>query len=138
MKAQSSNLQSSNPEGRRIRGDLLARVESLCDRVLDVADALARQGVSRRIIDQFVGAGTAVGANVFESDEAMSRADFVKCLAIASKEANETRFWLRLIGRRGWIDSPRLADLEQECQEVRRVMGAMIVATRDGKARENN
>lgn len=114
----------------RLNAELLDRVERFSDRVLDVVDALPARTVRARIIDQIAGAGTSVGANVFEADEAVSRADFCKCLGIAAKELSETRFWIRLVGRRGWIKAGRLVGLEAECQQLRRILGTMIARTR--------
>ena len=113
----------------RLQIDTLDRVECFCDRVLDVVAEIERQHVSRRILDQMTGAGTAVGANLYEADEAMSRKDFVKCLCIANKELNETRFWVRLVGRRGWVNSTRLSPLLEEINELRRVLGSIITKT---------
>lgn len=113
----------------RLNEDFLSRIESACDRVVIVAKALDEAGVSRRISDQVLAAGTSIGANSFEADEAMSRKDFVKCLCIAVKECNETRFWLRLIARHQWIRAERLSELEREVVEIKKVMGAMISQT---------
>ena len=114
----------------RIKPDLLARVEAFSDRVLEVAEALSKRKLPPRLLGQIVAAGTSVGANLFEADEAMSRSDFCKCLAIAVKELNETRYWIRLAGRRGWIPSGRLSALEQECRELMLIFGTMISRTR--------
>ena len=58
---------------------------------------LARTGVSFRVIDQVVGAGTSVGANVEESHAASSRADFAHKRDIALRECRESVYWLRLL-----------------------------------------
>lgn len=114
----------------RLSSALLERVESFSDRMLDVVEALPVRRIPGRIIDQIAGAGTSVGANVFEADEAISRKDFCKCLGIAAKELSESRFWIRTVGRRNWIKPTRLLGLEAECQELRRILGTMIVRTR--------
>ena len=46
---------------------------------------------------QLVKAGTSIGANVEEATAAQSKKDFISKMAIASKEARETHYWLRLI-----------------------------------------
>ena len=46
--------------------------------------------------DQLLRAGCAIGANVKEAQSAESRADFIHKLKIASKEAEETEYWLEL------------------------------------------
>lgn len=114
----------------RLDADLLERVEGFCDRSLGVVEELEKQGRSRRILDQLTGSATAVGANLFEADEAMSRKDFAKCVAISIKELNETRFWLRLIERRGWIPPEKLADLSDETAQLKRIFGAILSRTR--------
>lgn len=120
----------------RLQESFLRRVEAFCDDVLNIADVLAGQNRSRRVTDQIVGSGTSIGANTYEADEAMSRPDFCKCLGIAVKELNETQFWIRLVSRRQWIQSDRLADLLQEGLELKRIMGAMIAKTRSATDNE--
>jgi four helix bundle protein len=51
----------------------------------------------RRVADQLLGSGTAVGSNVEEAKAAHSRLDFVAKISISLKEGRETHFWLRLI-----------------------------------------
>lgn len=117
----------------RLKAELLVRTESFCDRGLDVVAAMEARGVSRRILEQLTGSGTAVGANLFEADETMSRADFCKCLAIAIKELNETRFWLRLAVRRGWLAGAALVSLQGETLELKRILGSVVSRTRSSK-----
>ena len=50
-----------------------------------------------RLADQVLGSGTSVGANVRESQRAVSKADFINKLGIALKEAEETEFWFEVI-----------------------------------------
>ncbi|MCC6970380.1 MAG: four helix bundle protein [Phycisphaerales bacterium] len=117
----------------RLQPELLLRIESLAVRALDVVDALEAAAVSRRVLDQLTGCGTAVGANVFEADEALSRADFCKCIGIALKELSETLFWLRIIAHRRWIEPSRLDAIQAEAAELKRVLGAIL-----SKTRQNN
>jgi len=48
------------------------------------------------IAKQLLKSGTSFGANVRESQNAESKADFVHKLKIAAKEADETEYWLLL------------------------------------------
>lgn len=114
----------------RLRVDFLSRVECFVDRVMDVVDVLASQQRSRRILDQLTGSATSVGANTFEADEALSRADFCKTLGIVIKELNETRFWLRLCVRRQWIIETRLIALQSEADELKLIFGTMLSKSR--------
>lgn len=120
----------------RFHGDLLDRVESYCDRILNMVAELEGAGVSRRILDQLTGCGPVVGANLFEADEALSRKDFIKCLAIAAKELSECRFGVRPVARRGWIGSPeRFQGLLDETARPTRIFGTIITRTKSGSTR---
>lgn len=114
----------------RIKVELLTRVEAFSDRIVDVVEVLEKHGRSRRIIDQITGSGTSVGANMFEADEALSRADFCKTIGIVPKELNETRFWIRMISRRKWLPAARLGPLQAESDELRRILGTILTRSR--------
>lgn len=120
----------------RMSRELMDRAESLGDRFLNLARALERKRVWNRVIDQIVGCGTSVGANVFEADEAMSRKDWIKSMGIAVKELNEARYWLRRIEHQQWIASERIASLAADCDELRRIFGAMIASARGERKRK--
>jgi len=46
---------------------------------------------------QLLKSGTSIGANVNEATAAQSKKDFMHKMAIASKEARETKYWLELL-----------------------------------------
>lgn len=48
---------------------------------------------------QLLRSGTSIGANVEEATAAYSKKDFAAKMSIASKEAREARYWLRLIDK---------------------------------------
>lgn len=45
---------------------------------------------------QLIRSGTSIGANVAESQNAESKADFIHKIKIAAKELEETKYWLTL------------------------------------------
>ena len=55
---------------------------------------------------QLLRSGTSIGANVEEASAAQTKRDFITKMSIASKEARETRYWLRL------LDKSKLVDLD--------------------------
>ena len=46
---------------------------------------------------QLLRCATSIGANVEEANAAQTKRDFVSKMSIASKEARETKYWLRLL-----------------------------------------
>lgn len=51
------------------------------------------------ISKQLLRSGTSIGANVEEAIAAQSKKDFINKMSIASKEARETKYWLRLLDK---------------------------------------
>jgi four helix bundle protein len=51
------------------------------------------------IATQLLKAGTSIGANIHEAQNAESRADFIHKMKIAVKELEETKYWLVLCER---------------------------------------
>ena len=51
------------------------------------------------IAKQLLKAGTSIGANVHEAQNAESRADFIHKMKVAVKEHEETKYWLVLCQR---------------------------------------
>lgn len=114
----------------RLQPTFLPRVEAFSNAMVDVAEHLIRERRFSRIADQIAAAGSSVGANSFEADEAMSRADFVKTLCIVIKELNECRFWLRLCQTRKWLELERSQKLLAEATELKTICGAIVSRTR--------
>lgn len=46
------------------------------------------------IANQLLKSGTSVGANIWEAQNAESKADFIHKLKISAKECEETKYWL--------------------------------------------
>jgi four helix bundle protein len=53
--------------------------------------------ITRRLIDQLVGAGTSVGANYCEADDAPSKKAFRNSISTCKREAREAKFFIRMI-----------------------------------------
>lgn len=114
----------------RLKSDFIERADTFSHRMVDVAEALAKKGRSRRIVEQIMGCGTSVGANTSESDEAMSRADFCRGLGVVIKELKECRYWLRFIAKREWLPAIRFGPLQQEATELKLIYGAILSRSR--------
>ena len=89
-----------------------------------------RPGVGRTLGRQLLRSGTSIGANVEEAQAGQSRADFVSKYAIALKEARETIYWLRLLHESGEHSNGQCETLQQEADEIARILAAIIVNTK--------
>ena len=75
---------------------------------------------------QMIRSGTSVGANVEEATAAQSRKDFISKMSIASKEARETNYWLRLLRDSKLIEDIDLSKLIKESQEIIAILTAIV------------
>ncbi|MCG6879975.1 MAG: four helix bundle protein [Deltaproteobacteria bacterium] len=83
---------------------------------------------------QFLRAGTSIGANVTESQAAQSRKDFVSKMSIASKEARETSYWIRLLKKARYFEGyEKLTLLEKEITSITKILTSIVKT-----AKENN
>ena len=89
------------------------------------------------ISKQLLRSGTSIGANVEEARAGQSRNDFACKMAIASKEARETRYWLRLLkeSKIGNVDvTGHLASVD----ELIRILTSIVNTTRETPAPSNS
>jgi four helix bundle protein len=60
---------------------------------------------------QLLKAGTSIGANVEEAQAAQSKKDFISKMSISSKEARETKYWLKLLDRSSYLNGFEAKDI---------------------------
>ena len=89
----------SRGEGREKPYDLDERSALFGEAVVDYVKKVPVSPVTRRLIDQLVGAGTSIGANYGEADDAVSKKDFRHKISICKREAREAKFFLRMLAR---------------------------------------
>jgi len=78
----------SNKEiSKRRRYDLEERTARFGEKIIEFAKKIPRNPITIPIISQLVNAGTGVGANYSEADEAELGKDFKHKISIAKKEA---------------------------------------------------
>ena len=77
--------------------DLEERTAKFGEDIIKFANKIPKTPVTIPLIGQLVRAGTSVGANYCEADDAESKLDFKHKIGISKKESRETKHWLRMI-----------------------------------------
>ena len=98
--------------------DLEERTARFGEAVIDLAKAIPQNPVTSRIINQLVGAGTSVGANYVEADDAISKKEFLKSIGTCKKETREVKHFLRMAVRAMPELKPRARKLWMEAREL--------------------
>ena len=106
-------------------GDIRERAFLFANAVLDIALSLPQAGVGSHIRDQISRSGTAIGVNIEEADGGTTKAEKRRSFITARKEAQETRYWLRIIAYR-WPTAPGSEQALQEATEIKSILSAII------------
>jgi len=80
------------------------------------------------IANQLLKAGTSIGANVREAQNAESKADFIHKLKIAAKEADETEYWLILCEKSKDYPDPSL--LKEKLNSINNIISKIIITSK--------
>src|SRR5437667_12066352 len=81
-----AGLVREEPDAKRVY-DLEERTARFGEAIIDFAKTVRQNPVTNRIITQLVGAGTSVGANYVEADDAVSKKELLRNLGTFRKEA---------------------------------------------------
>jgi four helix bundle protein len=80
------------------------------------------------VANQLARAGSSIGANIMEAQNAESRADFKHKMKIAAKEADETQYWLMLCGM--MENYPGCDDLEIHLEKIQKMLSSILATLR--------
>jgi four helix bundle protein len=103
-------------------------------RIIKFVDKLPRTLSAAEIGKQVLRSGTSIAANMEEANGAESRSDFIHKVSIAYKEARETRLWLGLIKAAILPDASEVTELHTECDEIVRILFAILRTARANRA----
>ena len=75
---------------------------------------------------QLLCAVTSIGANVEEAIAAQSRKDFISKMSIASKEAREANYWLRLLRDSKLCGNVDFSDAIKQSDEIIAILTSIV------------
>jgi four helix bundle protein len=115
----------TNEDGQSRGFDLEERTSRFGEAVVHFAKKIPVNLVTTPLIPQLVRAGTSVGANYLEADDADSKKEFRYRIGVARREARETKHQLRMVvaAEPQFCDEARV--LWQEAKELNLIFGAI-------------
>ena len=78
------------------------------------------------ISSQVLRSGTSIGANIEEASASHSRKDFLHKMSIASKEARETNYWLRLLRDSEILSDKQITELILDSEELIKMLTSIV------------
>lgn len=106
--------------------DLKERTAKFGENIIEFARKIHQTNITSPLISQLVRAGTSVGANYCEADDASTKKDFVYKIGLCRRESKETKHWLRMVV----TAVPSLQDtakpLRTEAQELNLIFSSIV------------
>ncbi|AIZ64964.1 hypothetical protein PK28_02975 [Hymenobacter sp. DG25B] len=101
------------------------RTKQAALRIIRLFQQLPRTGEASVLGKQLLRASTSVAANFRAACRGRSSAEWYAKLCIGVEEADETLFWLELLGDANIFSKARLANLEQEYKEIVSILASI-------------
>jgi len=128
LKVMRVNKKLSNKEWKK---QLLKRLLEFSVRIIKLAEKLPKTPAGFAVASQLIKAGTSIGANAEEAQDANSLKDFVHKMGISLRESKETRYWLKVIKLANLIE-PNYVSLElAECEEIVAILTSSVKSSRE-------
>ena len=102
------------------------RTKKFALRIIRLVGAMPNNQVSWTLGKQLLRSGTSIGANYREATRASTKKHFGSILTIASREADETLYWLELLAESETVKPELLKDLISECNELVAILTASV------------
>ena len=106
--------------------DIEERLVDFAVSVIELTDKLPDKRSGNHLAGQLIRSGTSPAAHYAEARGAESQKDFVHKLKLCLKELNESRVWLRIIGKAKLGPRETIIDVYRECDELCRIINASI------------
>jgi four helix bundle protein len=113
------------------RYDLAERTAKFGEEVIRFCTAIRRNAITSPIISQLVRAGTSIGSNYCEADEAGTKKEFKYRISVSCRESRETRYQLRMIVAAVPEKAEPARVLWKEADELNRIFAAIFRNTDD-------
>ena len=78
---------------------------------------------------------TSIGANINEAQAGQSKADFIAKMAIASKEARESKYWIDLLIKTDYLDinENHVKSLLNDIEEIIKLLTSIVKTSMENK-----
>ncbi len=97
-------------------------------RVVNLYKYLCKEKKEYVLSKQLLRSGTSIGANINEAQAGQSKKDFIAKMAIASKEARESKYWIDLLIKTDYLeaDSKHTKSLLSEIEDIVKLLTSIV------------
>ena len=115
---------------------LWEKASAFSDRIVRMYQYLSAQKHEHILSKQVLRSGTSIAANLAESRNAQSTADYLNKHNIALKEADETQHWLRSLLAGGYLNEKEYESIHADCNEIVSMLVSSVKTLKQKLGRE--
>ena len=132
MENQGGEIQNSKLKSQKEPlSDLKERTYVFSVKLVRFLNTLPNNNRYWRISDQLLRSGTSIGANVAEARSASPHKDFINFYTIFLKSANESKYWLHLLGDTTEANKKEIAEFLSELDEISKIIASSIITLKN-------
>jgi len=105
---------------------LLDKSQAFAGRIIRLYRYLSTEKKEQILSKQVLRSGTSIGANLTESKNAQSTADYLNKQNIALKEADETAYWIKNLYQGGYLNEKEYQSIAYDCDELIKMLVTSI------------
>ena len=105
---------------------VLEKCAAFSIRIVNLYQYLTKRKFEYVMAEQIKRSGTSIGADISESQNAQSRADFIHKMNIALKEADETVYWLTLLRNTKYLTEKEYVSMKNDAEELVKLLKAIV------------
>jgi len=115
------------------RNEVLELSFQFAVRIVNLCKYLKNEKKEYVLSKQLLRAGTSIGANITEAQDAQSKKDFISKMAISLKEAKETRYWIALLIKTEYLpeNSKKVQSLQEELQSLINLLSSISISAKN-------
>ena len=104
-------------------------------RVVNLYKFLCKDKKEYTLSKQLLRSGTSIGVNINEAQAGQSKNGFIAKMAIASKEARESKYWIRLLIETKYLDKEckHTESLLSEIEEIIKLLILIVKTSQNSK-----
>ena len=122
----------------RKESPLRTKSEDFAIRIIRLYQYLTKDKNEYVMSKQIYRSGTSIGANIAESRNAQSSADFISKLSIALKESDETEYWLKNLYSSGILNEKQFLSIHHDNIEITKMLTSAIKTIKQKKENYEN
>jgi four helix bundle protein len=114
-------------ESYQSNSSTIKRAQKLVVDTIRLCDDLPQKRPAWVISDQLIRSISSIGANIAEAQSSGSRKEFKRFLEISLKSANESIYWLEILGHLNFCPQEKVNSLLDETTQLSKILGRSII-----------